>query len=103
MKCKNVLIPPFCILPTHTLQLFSKTLDLFLFSHLLTCANPTICWDATLLALIAFFKSNMPSQKSDKKGFLTREKIKRNMLDKKAALTREKIERNMLDKKAFLK
>ena len=44
----------------------------------------------------------MPSQKSDKKDVLTREKIKRNMLDKKAVLTREKIKRNMLNKKAFL-
>ena len=55
----------------HTLlQYLKKKKDFF--SHLLTRKNSTICWDATLLALIlhlpffkffAFFKFNMPSQK----------------------------------------
>ena len=47
---------------------------IFLFSHLLTCKNSTIMWNAALLSLIlhlsfikcfAFFKFNMSSQKSD--------------------------------------
>ena len=44
----------------------------------------------------------MPSQKSDKKAVLSKEKVKGNILEKKAVLTREEIKTIYLTKKLFL-
>ena len=69
-KCPNTSI--LYTTDTHFTFLQQK-LDLFLFSHLLTCKNSTIYWDVMLLALIlhlsflkffSFFKLTMPSQKA---------------------------------------
>ena len=59
----------------HTKCITQQKSCLFLFSHLLTCKNSTIFWDAKLLRLIlylpffkcfTFFKFTMPNKKPDK-------------------------------------
>ena len=53
---KNVSIPLYFIIPAHT-HFYNPSIktELFLFSHLLTCKNSTIFWDAILQALILHF------------------------------------------------